>query len=98
MKRDGQPIRKAFLPLLLVAPIWVLRLYRAVDGIPQSGQAAAFDATASTTQPCSPFLDIAERQRDWIRQQFFSIQSVSHDSTLANVSSCAAPNMSQNLI
>jgi hypothetical protein len=29
MKRDGQPIRKAFLPLLLVAPIWVLRLAHA---------------------------------------------------------------------
>jgi hypothetical protein len=42
------------------------------------------------------FLDIAGRQRDWIRQQFFSTQSVSHASTLANVSSSAAPNLSQN--
>jgi hypothetical protein len=46
------------------------------------------------------FLDIAEPQRDWIRQQFFSTQSVSHDPTLANVVRlrCTKDKMSQNLI
>jgi hypothetical protein len=42
------------------------------------------------------FLNIAERQRDWIWQQFFSVQSVSHDSTLADMSSPAAPNLRKN--